>query len=109
MSTVILRDTRDADGTRYLVARLEPNGDLVIEGQDLGNGVEQALGGGVREYEWAWTLRAAAVCSLAEALGAESDVLAALRGRFSGENTGLLASFLKEHNIAYEFWSRIGD
>jgi hypothetical protein len=33
--------TRDKDGSRYLEARLERNGDLIIEGQDLGDGVER--------------------------------------------------------------------
>jgi len=51
---VVLRNTRDADGTRYLEASINAEGDLVIEGQDLGPGVEEIFG--IREYEWAWTI-----------------------------------------------------
>ena len=109
MSSVILRHTRDADGSRYLAARREANGDIVIVGQDLGRGVESVFGGGCSEYEWAWTIRAAAVPKLAEALGGVTDVLAAMRDKFSGDNGAKLEAFLKDHSIAVEFWSRIGD
>lgn len=47
--SVVLRDMRDARGSRYLGASIKANGDLVIEGQDLGPAVEEFFG--VSEYE----------------------------------------------------------
>ena len=55
----MLRDVRDDQGTQHLQAKLTREGDLVIEGQDLGAGVQRALG--VYEYEWVWTIQAADV------------------------------------------------
>lgn len=56
VNSVVLRDTRDDGGTRYLEAFVKSNGDLIISGQDLGPGVEAFFG--VSEYEWAWTVAA---------------------------------------------------
>jgi hypothetical protein len=104
---VVLRNVEDAQGTRHLQASLKREGDLVIEGQDLGAGVKSALG--VYEYEWAWTIRAADVSLLLDALGATSDLLSALRERFSGDRGADLGDFLESHDIPYETWSRMGD
>ena len=41
---VVLRDLEDAEGTRYLEARVRGDGALIIEGQDLGNGVRKVFG-----------------------------------------------------------------
>lgn len=108
LTHVVLRDTSDKGGSRHLTARLAPSGDVVIEGQDLGSGVEEAFGGGLREYEWAWTIRAANVRQLAEALDAE-DVLKGLQARFSGDRSSELGSFLEKTGVPVEFWSRVGD
>lgn len=107
--SVVLRDTRDEDGTRYLEARIEENGDLTIQGQDLGAGVESYFGPGTREYEWCWTIRSPDLPRLREALKAGEDVLAALHARFSGDAAAGLSSFLKEEQVPYESWSRVGD
>jgi hypothetical protein len=104
---VVLRNVDDAQGTRHLQVSLKREGDLVIEGQDLGAGVKSALG--VYEYEWAWTIRAADVPLLLDALGATSDVLLALREQFSDDRAADLGSFLESHDIPYETWSRMGD
>jgi hypothetical protein len=104
---VVLRKVRDADGTRHLQASLTRDGDVLIEGQDLGAGVERALG--VYEYEWAWTIRAPDVPLLLGALGATSDVLSALREQFSEDRAARLMDFLDSHNIPYERWSRMGE
>jgi hypothetical protein len=104
---VVLRNSRDEKGTRYLEASLRVNGDLVIEGQDLGSGVEDVFG--FYEYEWSWAIAAEDVSELLAALGAESDVLSALRERFSGDRAGDLKEFLDAQSIRYASWSRIGD
>ena len=82
-------------------------GDVRIEGSDFGDGVERALG--VREYEWAWTIPSATVPALLRALGAASNVLAALEDQFSGDNAALLGPFLEAHEIPTNHWSRLGD
>jgi hypothetical protein len=109
LSQVTLRDFRDADGPRHLWARMTPEGDVVIEGQDLGDGVEKVFGAGIREYEWVWTVRAPHVPALLAALGAGDDVLAALRARFSDERASGLRPFLDQHGIPVDAWSRVGD
>jgi hypothetical protein len=81
----------------------------VIQGHDGGRGVEEAFGGGGREYEWAWTIRAGEVSKLAEALGAPSDVLGGLKARFGGHRASELGEFLESSGITVERWSRRGD
>lgn len=109
--SVTLRDLRDERGSRHLSATLDADGTLRIEGQDLGDGVERFFGPGNREYEWALTIRPSDVERLGETLnaGKKAGLLAALQQRFSGEAAAEIQTFLDEHEIAYEFWSRIGD
>jgi hypothetical protein len=109
MSRVVLRQSSDELGSRYVEARTEPSGDVVIMGQDLGQGVEDVFGEGNREYEWAWTIRAVNVPRMVRALGGSTDALVALANRFSGENAEGLLSFVKEQRIEFDSWSRVGD
>ncbi len=104
---VILRQVKDADGSRLLEASLTIEGNVLITGSDFGDGVERLFG--VREYEWAWTIPAVAVPTLLHALGAADNVLSALEARFSGDNAALLGSFLETHEIPTDRWSRLGD
>ncbi len=105
--SVVLRSIKDARDSRHLEAAITADGDLEIEGQDLGDGVEQVFG--VREYEWIWTIRARDLPSLLDAMGSSSDVLAAMSERFSGDNAADLKSFLDSHDVPHEVWSRMGD
>jgi hypothetical protein len=104
---VILRNERTEGDLRYLGASYSSNGDLVIEGQDLGNTVEAAFG--YREYEWTWTIARPDLPTLAEALDTKSNLLGALESRFRGPAAAHLATFLQENEIPYKSWSRIGD
>ena len=104
---VVLREERSKTDIRHLSAGYASNGDLLIEGQDLGDGVQRIFGRD--EYEWVWTIRAAELPKLAMALGGASDLLQALAGRFSGANAGHLGAFLNEGSVPFETWSRIGD
>ena len=104
---VVLRDERKPGDFRHFSARIEPNGDLVFAGQDMGDAVEDWVG--AREYEWAWTVVSADVPRLAAALGARGDLLDAIAARFSGERVREIEPFLKQHEIPYSFWSRVGD
>ena len=106
--SVILRQSRDALGSRFFGAMLSDDGALTIEGQDLGDGVEQFFGVGNREYEWVWTMTSNDVAQLRAALEAE-DVLVALAERFSNDAAAELPTFLASHGIPYESWSRVGD
>ena len=107
MQSVILRSTKDAGGTRYLSAKLSESGDVVIEGQDLGDSVERIFG--VREYEWVWTIKATHVPGLGQLLGGSAAVIDALAARFSGDKSSELRSFLEDNAVPFEVWSRTGD
>ncbi len=107
---IVLRDIHDEEGVRHLAARFTESGDLVIEGQDLGDGVERFFGEGIREYEWIWTIRRGSLVALARELGVnEGAILEELGRRFSHPSCGELEPFLKEHGIPLERWSRLGD
>lgn len=108
---ITLRSTRDQDGSRHLCARLKNNGDLIIEGHDLGPGVSKCFGPEITEYEWSWIIYKANIAQLVKALGGSqaNDILELLAKRFSAEAAGELQDFLNEHHIPCEFWSRHGD
>lgn len=84
--TVVLGEQHDDDGLWMRSVTLDDEGDLVIEGHDLGPGVERLMGAGLREYEFVRTVRAADVPPVVQALGlAEAvDVLDALVDRYAG-------------------------
>ena len=106
---VTLRDTRDEGGSRHLVASLQRDGTLLIEGRDSGPGVARFYGPDLTEYEWAWTIRPPDVKTLKQALASGDDVLAALQDRFSGDAAAGLQTFLDDNDVPYEPWSRVGE
>ena len=69
LASVVLRNVRDAGGLRSLTARRRKDGEIVIEGQDLGAGVERIFGPGLSEYEWAWVIGPDAMEAAVTALG----------------------------------------
>lgn len=103
--------TRDAEGLRYVGARLDDQGMVTIEAQDLGSGVSAFFGEGNTEYEWEVTVRAEDIPRLLEAIGAApgTPVLEALAARFSGSAAHTLRTFLEERGLAGPGWTRIGD
>jgi hypothetical protein len=110
VQTVTLRNLRDDDGTRHLEARVTKDGDVVFSGQDLGRGVEQIFGEGLREYEWTWTIARAHVPALARALDATTaTLLTCIADRFSDPHCAEIEPFLRAHRIAFARWSRVGD
>ncbi|MBX3055330.1 MAG: hypothetical protein KF770_02560 [Anaerolineae bacterium] len=106
-SSVILRNEKRENDSRYLAASYNTDGDLIIEGQDLGENVQSFFG--CIEYEWTWTIRATNLPSLKQALGNSDNVLESLKTRFSNENAAGLITFLTDNKIVFESWSRIGD
>ncbi|MEO8702437.1 MAG: hypothetical protein ABI867_20505 [Kofleriaceae bacterium] len=108
---VILRDHRTATDSRHLTATLEPDGALRIEGHDLGDGVEQALGAGIREYEWKTEVSAADIPRLVRALDPTRDdanILDAIRATCVADPAKLEAT-IRSAGITPTFWSRMGD
>jgi hypothetical protein len=106
---VTLRDSRDEDGSRHLSASLKKDGTLLIEGQDIGLGVERFFGPGQAEYEWAWIIRPPGVRTLKLALACDNDLLAVLKDLFSGDAAADLQPFLDNNRVPYEPWSRVGE
>lgn len=106
-SPVVLRNERSPGNLRHLSARYSSDGDLVIEGQDLGDAVRTAFG--YQEYEWVWTIARTELPKLAEALGSGSNPLSALGRRFSGPAAAGLGEFLDDQRIVCTKWSRVGD
>ena len=115
--SIVLRDERTPTDWRSLSARLGPEGDLIVDGHDLGKSVESLFG--CREYEWNLTVAAIDTPKLTAALSGGDGLLARLRRRrglldalmqrFSGVNADQLEPFLKENDISYSFWNRVGD
>ena len=104
---VTLREERTKGDYRFLGAELKENGDLVIEGQDLGNGVKCAFG--CVEYEWCWTIKANDIPLFKKAIGSEKEILEILETYFSREKASGLYEFMQNNKIPFDSWSRIGD
>jgi hypothetical protein len=105
-----LRDVRDDRGTRYLAARRREDGGIVIEGHDLGRGVE-AFGPGLSEYEWVWTIEPGAVPAAIVALGGHegNDPLQLLLGWSTDRGDPDPGTHLREAGVTIAFWSHLGD
>jgi len=106
---VVLRDVHDERGTRYLAARRREDVSIVIEGHDLGRGVE-VLGPGLSEYEWVWTIAPDAVLSAIEALGGKDgdDPLKLLLGWSKDHGGTDPGTHLREAGVTIAFWSHVG-
>ncbi|HTU69524.1 MAG TPA: hypothetical protein VMF11_04310 [Candidatus Baltobacteraceae bacterium] len=112
-----MRHERTSTDWRSLSARLGPEGDLIVEGQDLGKGVESLFG--YNEYEWTLTVAAVDTPKLLAALKrgqgpfdllrCRRGLLDALRRRFHQSTASQLEPFLKENGVPYSFWNSIGD
>ncbi len=104
---VVLRRSQGSGGSRSLLASLDHDGNLTIDGHDIGPEVEQFWG--CSEYEWRWNIHAADVPALKEALGGRGRILNLLKTRFSEDHAAELQSFLRQAGIEYTVWSRLGD
>jgi hypothetical protein len=105
LDKIVFEDTR----TAYRAVRLNADGSLTIEGQDLGDSPSAAYGGS--EFEFARTVNAEGVAQLRSALGLGdgADLLGAIRREFETSGTRGLEGFLGLQGIRSEFWSRVGD
>lgn len=86
----------------YVWAELNPEGALVISGQDL------RPGSGLEEYEYAFTVLPQSVPLVLAALhGAADDSILALLGAAGESIVGVgVQHWLDEVGARYEFWSR---
>ncbi len=111
LASVVLRDERDAGGVRHLGAVRRPDGGVLIEGQDLGSGVEGVFGAGLTEYEWTWAIGPDAVPAAVAALGGREgdDPLRLLAAWFSTHGRMDPGPDLRAAGVPIEFWSRVGD
>lgn len=102
---------RPGFGQQALWAELRPDGRLLISGQDLGSGVEQAWGGGLREYEWGWSVESSDVPAAVALLGGEpgEDPLAVLVRWTRSHDGADPGSAVKKAGIPVGFWNRVGD
>jgi len=106
--TVILRDERSDADRRSLWAYLDDEGNLHIDGQDLGPSTAPASGDG--EYEWFRTIRAEHLQRLVITLHGlvGDDPLDLLEARWSGARSYELERLLREGEIPTEFFSWSG-
>lgn len=103
-TNVVLHEERTQSLWRTLTARVSQEGDLRVDGQDL----SRSMG----EYEWAYTVKAADLPALMNALGGtgDDDLLTLLSARCTGrEADRQLRRLLDQHDIPFGFWSRIDE
>jgi hypothetical protein len=98
-SNVTLRDERGGRDRRSLWAYLDDEGDLHIDGQDLGPGTAPVSSDG--EYEWFQTIAAADVPRTIALLDGDAgdDVLALLAREWTGARSYELERRLGESDI----------
>jgi hypothetical protein len=110
LTSVTLRYLRDAEGLRRLDASRRDDGGILIEGQDLGPGVEQVWGEGLTEYEWAWSLAPEPSWRRSRRWAARTGRSTRAIGVWYAANGGLDPGIrLREAGVPVEFWSRVGD
>lgn len=102
---VVLRNEHGERDSRHLRARLRSNGDLCIEGHDLGPGTSVVSGDG--EYEWFKTVRSQHINELRRLIGAgaSEDLLDFLGEHFSGSASYDLEQLLRSGDVPVEFFS----
>lgn len=104
--TVTLLDESREDTSRlHLSALLEPDGELRIEGQDLGPITAPISPDG--EYEYFYTVRPNDVPALITALGGRpgDDILTVLRERWSGRDSYGLDQAIRDSGVPYSFFA----
>jgi hypothetical protein len=99
---VVLRDERSGADRRNLWAYLDDEGNLHIDGQDLGPATALVSNDG--EYEWFETISAEHLPQLLVLLGGApgGELLDLLEERWSGPRSGDLESLLRECDIPIE-------
>jgi hypothetical protein len=97
MRKVTLREEHDGNDHRHLEAYVDGDGNLHIDGHDLGPATEGFSADG--EYEWFSTIRAADVPRLLVLLGGQGEILDVLAQRYTGANSYELERIVRESGI----------
>jgi hypothetical protein len=104
---VTLRDEIDGPDSRHLWAHLDQEGNLHIDGQDLGP--KTAIVSSDGEYEWFQTIKKSELPKLIGLLGGkpEDDILDVLEGNWTGPRVADLEALLRESDIKVDrfVWS----
>lgn len=102
---VVLRNERKGEDQRHLRAHLDEEGNLVVEGQDLGPGTALISDDG--EYEYQKRIAAADIASLRSVLniGDDVDILDELGCNWSGPASYELERRIRESRIPVQFFS----
>ena len=104
---VTLRSEQDGRDSRFLEAYLDRDGNLHIDGQDLGPSTAIVSSDG--EYEWFETIRAEHLPRLRELLGLDpdEDLLTGLARDWNGTEAGDLETIIRKSGIPVErfVWS----
>ena len=108
MSTSVILFRLEEETISVTITAGFENGDLVVEGYDIGKTVEEAWGDS--DYEYGMTVEKENVGLVAKALGidtqAEWDILHAIAERFNGNKCfSQFGDFLRKNNIEYKGWS----
>ena len=105
---VVLRDTDDSDGVRYLGANLNSDGELMVTGHDLGSGVSKIFGKDLDEYEWIFTIDSEQFPILIKELGGNvgDNVINLIRKKCTGTKAIDLEEVIRE-KVPHDFWSWI--
>jgi len=96
-------------GTRYVWLRLTSEGNLILEGQDLGGAVDKFWG--ASEYEWAWSLHPERLGFFLESLGMDASEPANLLNSIGAALNVLDRTEIEKmfEAAGATFWSRAGD
>jgi hypothetical protein len=99
---VRLRNEHTGRDRRFLGAFLDANGDLHIDGQDLGPATTPVSPDG--EYEWFATIRSEHVPQLVELLGGDTDtdILDLLEEHYTGAGSYELERILRDGGLPVE-------
>ena len=104
---VTLRDETDGPDSRHLWAHLDKEGNLHIDGQDLGP--KTAIVSSDGEYEWFETTKRTDLPRLIGLLGRkpEDDILDVLEENWAGPRANDLSALIRESDIEVErfVWS----
>ena len=100
--TVVLRDERDGRDSRHLAVRLTADGDLRVDGLDIGPTTAELTGGD--EYEWTTMVRAEHLAGLVALLGGDpgAGLLGLLAERYTGPSAYDLEQILSGGAVPIE-------
>ncbi|MDP8991534.1 MAG: hypothetical protein M3N31_00485 [Actinomycetota bacterium] len=99
-----MREESDGEDRRYLWAYLDEQGNLHVDGQDLGPGTAPVSSDG--EYEWFETIASEHVPRLTELLGGDPGIgiLDLLEQRYTGNGSYELERVLRTSGIPIELF-----